>query len=337
VRVHHGSGGAAGRLVLAEGGPLGPGESRVGQLRLERAIFALAGDRFVVRDGSEQSTVAGGIVLDPRAVRRPRDLAARSEFLEMRARRVEEVGAYVESHLVRYRAAEVGTLLVQSRFAREAIDGAVREMVEAGRARRVGSWAVEAAWWEGLVARAAGMVDAWHREHPDRAGMNLVDLQGQVGKFDERATPLFDELAGWMTRDGFERVGAQVRRAGFVPRLPPRLQAAGDRLRRRLAERPFDPPSRRELAPDSVAEQALRFLILSGEVIELTAGEQVIGAAAAARAAETARAHIRTNGPASVAAIKTALGSSRRVMVPLLEWMDRTGVTRRAGDLRVLA
>jgi selenocysteine-specific elongation factor len=108
-------------------------------------------------------------------------------------------------------------------------------------------------------------------------------------------------------------------------------------LRRRLAERAFDPPSRKELAPDSVSEQALRFLILSGEVIELTAGEQVIAAAAAARAAEAARAHILANGPASVAAIKTALGSSRRVMVPLLEWMDRTGVTRREGDLRVLA
>jgi hypothetical protein len=32
--------------------------------------------------------------------------------------------------------------------------------------------------------------------------------------------------------------------------------------------------------------------------------------------------------------LKTLLGSSRRVMVPLLEKLDREHVTRREGDLR---
>jgi selenocysteine-specific elongation factor len=45
---------------------------------------------------------------------------------------------------------------------------------------------------------------------------------------------------------------------------------------------------------------------------------------------------ISNNGPATVSELRQALGSSRRVMVPLLERLDREGVTTRAGDKRRL-
>jgi selenocysteine-specific elongation factor len=45
---------------------------------------------------------------------------------------------------------------------------------------------------------------------------------------------------------------------------------------------------------------------------------------------------ISKHGPATVSELRQALGSSRRVMVPLLERLDRDGVTRRVGDKRML-
>jgi selenocysteine-specific elongation factor len=45
---------------------------------------------------------------------------------------------------------------------------------------------------------------------------------------------------------------------------------------------------------------------------------------------------ISQNGPATVSQLRQALGSSRRVVVPLLERMDREGITRRVGDKRCL-
>src|SRR5207302_11383700 len=48
------------------------------------------------------------------------------------------------------------------------------------------------------------------------------------------------------------------------------------------------------------------------------------------------REHIGRHGPALVSDLKTALGSSRRIMVPLLEKLDRDGITRREGDRRVV-
>jgi selenocysteine-specific elongation factor len=45
---------------------------------------------------------------------------------------------------------------------------------------------------------------------------------------------------------------------------------------------------------------------------------------------------IREKGTASVSELRQALGSSRRIVVPLLERFDREGVTRRLGDKRTL-
>jgi selenocysteine-specific elongation factor len=46
---------------------------------------------------------------------------------------------------------------------------------------------------------------------------------------------------------------------------------------------------------------------------------------------------ISKNGPATVSELRQRLQSSRRIMVPFLERLDRDGITRRAGDKRILA
>jgi selenocysteine-specific elongation factor len=142
---------------------------------------------------------------------------------------------------------------------------------------------------------------------------------------------LIDDLC----RAEFARAGAVVARAGHRPALPAHLQAAGDTLRARLKAKPFDPPSRKELACDAVSLRALRFLVESGEAVELSA-DVVIAAIDLKRATELTQAFIRARGPATVSDLRQMLGSSRRVVVPLLEHLDRAGVTLRQGDKRSL-
>ena len=61
--------------------------------------------------------------------------------------------------------------------------------------------------------------------------------------------------------------------------------AAAAKLRTTLAAKPFDPPSRKQLAPDSVSQQALRFLIETGEAVEINA-EVVLAAESLKRMTE---------------------------------------------------
>ena len=45
---------------------------------------------------------------------------------------------------------------------------------------------------------------------------------------------------------------------------------------------------------------------------------------------------IHDKGPASVSDLREMLGTSRRVVIPFLERLDRDGVTVRVGERRVL-
>ena len=46
---------------------------------------------------------------------------------------------------------------------------------------------------------------------------------------------------------------------------------------------------------------------------------------------------ISANGAATASQLREKLATSRRVIIPVLEYFDRKGVTRRVGDQRVLA
>ena len=46
---------------------------------------------------------------------------------------------------------------------------------------------------------------------------------------------------------------------------------------------------------------------------------------------------ITRNGTAAAGQLREALGSSRRIMMPCLERLDREGVTRQSGEKRILS
>ena len=65
VHVHHGTRETPARVAPLEGERLEPGEAGLVQLRLERPLVPVAGDRFVLRQLAPPDTLGGGRVLDP--------------------------------------------------------------------------------------------------------------------------------------------------------------------------------------------------------------------------------------------------------------------------------
>ena len=162
--------------------------------------------------------------------------------------------------------------------------------------------------------------------------MPLTELRSRLGSIEADA---FDALVADLCRGGFVREGRVARRATHRSALPPALAATGSDLRARLAARPLDPPSRNLLAPDHASVRALRFLLETGEAVEVSA-ELVMTAEQVHRAREIVVAVIRERGAATLGDIRARLDCTRRVLVPLLEYLDRTGVTVRNGDRRTL-
>jgi selenocysteine-specific elongation factor len=333
VRVHHGSANVAAEVAFFAGKTLPVGERALAQLRLESPVFLLAGDRFIVRDWSEQNTLAGGIVLDPDASRKSFRVKERLRLLDRRAQAPDDVAAFVASQVARDGAVRRSQVLVKSRFSAAEISSAISQLAAEGQLVLAGEFVVEAARWQVLRRSAEDAVEGWHRAHPEQAGLPLRDLRAAL-QADLPRDDIFAELIGELCSGEFSQEGTVIRRAGHRQELPPRLRAASAKLRAALNAKPFDPPARKELATDSDARQALRFLVETGEVVEISA-DVVMTADNLRRAAELVLRFIRERGPATVSDLRKALGSTRRVMVPLLEHLDRSGFTRRQGDTRV--
>jgi selenocysteine-specific elongation factor len=125
VRWHCGSANVPARLLINDSGELTSGARGFGQLRFDSPVFVLAGERFVLRDWSEQFTLAGGIVLDPDAARKGFRSNEHRRFLQQRAESSLSVLSFVDSQLALDGAVRQSRFLVKSLFSAAQISQAV--------------------------------------------------------------------------------------------------------------------------------------------------------------------------------------------------------------------
>jgi selenocysteine-specific elongation factor len=334
VHAHHGSDTVAARIAFRDDTTLAAGDRAVAQLRLEAPAFVFAGDRFILRDWAERITLGGGIVLDPDGNRKAFRSGPRMKFLATRAASPEDIATFISSQVAYDGATRASQLLLRSRFRSDAIAAAASKLAGEGAVVATGDVIVDASRWQALRRLAADTIDARHRAHPEESGLPLNDLRAALQ--DELVVAeLFEAILADLCARDFVRAGAAIRRASHRPALTPQLQAAGEKIRAMIATKPLDPPSRKDLAPDAASNQALRFLIQSGEIVEINV-EIVLSADALKQATEMVRNYIGKHGPATTSDLRQMLGNSRRVAIPLLERLDRDGLTVRQGDKRAL-
>jgi selenocysteine-specific elongation factor len=327
LRVHHGSANFNSSVFFQERDELRASERAVAQLRFDAPVFMFVGDRFVIRDPSEQNTLAGGIVLDADANPRSFRSAVQREFLAKRAQALDDAEVFVATQIARDRAVARSALLAKSSFSAEEI---ATTTANANVTER-GEFLIDTKWWNEILRRATELIDREHRVHPNQKGLALSQLRENIALPD-----LFEVLVSDLCRSGFVRSGETIGRATHRPTLPPQLQSAAAKIRAALEAKKFDPPSRAELAPDATSQQAMRFLRDCGELVELNK-EVVIATEQLAKMRNSVVAFLRKNNAGTASELRQLLGTSRRVIIPFLERLDRDGVTRRVGDKRVLA
>jgi selenocysteine-specific elongation factor len=331
VRVHFASANAEARVLLLEGKNLSSGERKLAELRFDQKVFAFVGDHFIIRDSAEQFTLAGGTILSIDAQRREFRSAEQRKFLEARSQANGDPLVFVESQLQRDGFAERTSVLVQSRFSEAEISQSIEALAKKQKVIVLGKLVADAEWWRGLRDRAIKAIDGAHQRNPDQPGLPLNELRATLNC----APEIYDALLAGLSGNGFVQTGTTIARQAHRLELPPHLKESAGKVRKALSEKPIDPPSVAAIAPDPAAQQALRFLIQTGEALEL-AKEIVMLADAYRSACDQVRKFLAEKKSATTSELRQLLGSSRRVIIPLLEYLDRQGVTVREGDKRAL-
>ena len=305
-----------------ESGRLGFGEKTIAQLKLGSPIFAFVGDRFVVRDSAEQNTMAGGVVLDPEG---------HKESLTS-GLALDDVDTVVRLTISRHGFAQRENLLSKSQFSANEISEALMRLQGRGEIILRQHIAADCELWQKLSIQAAGLIDEAHKQNPECAGVDLNEMRSTL-RIQQAHT--MEALVTDLCAGNFVRKGSLIARASHRPKLPTHLQLVEAGIRETLSKQPFDPPSRKVIESDSHARQVVRFLIENKDLIEI-APDVVLLRENFERMKSRVAEFIFKSGPATVSELRQALGSSRRVMVPLLERLDREGFTRRVGDTRTL-
>jgi selenocysteine-specific elongation factor len=207
--------------------------------------------------------------------------------------------------------------------------------VIAGLARRRGSDASEDGGRRrhSLEAAAVAALGEFHRREPAREGMPREALRAPL-RLPGRA--LGDALDAMVAGGVLEARGKHaVALPGWSPRLTAAQAAAVDRVLARLAEAPLSPPRTADLEADGL-DGSVRSYIEEQGLATRVAPDLLMLPEALRDAEARLRQHLSANGATTVADARDVLASSRKTVVPLLEYFDAKGITRREGDRRTL-
>nr|WP_205855934.1 selenocysteine-specific translation elongation factor [Phytoactinopolyspora endophytica] len=291
--------------VTARVRPLGTDTAR---LALPRPVPLRIGDRGLLRDPGRHHVSGGVTVLDvaPPALVRRGAAAARAKVLTQLDGRPDE-----RSELRRRGMAR-----------REDLE---RMGVPVTSAPVAAGWLVDDELWSRLRTRLDDVVGGARRDHPLEPGPP-VDVVRQALDLPDRA------LVHALVTDPFEiRSGrVVVRGAADGTSLPPGLADAIATLRSDLADRPFAAPDAARLAELGLGRRELAAAERSGAVVRIADGIVLLPDCVT----EAARVLSTLPQPFTVSDARKALGTTRRVAVPLLEYLDRQGATRRMPDDR---
>ena len=339
VRLHHGTANVAATVRLepacARSG-LAPGAAALARIQLDEPRPFLIGDRLVLRDWSQRHTLAGGVILDP-LPRRPLRDPVQHTLLHAAASAPEHIATMVRSRTAADGAVDLNALARLLPAGDGEVKRAADALAAAGALRLFGAFAADAEWFAGRVDAAAKVVSSELQRHPERTGVPVASVRaGLAGSRAAAAAGVLDAVLAELQRRGYRRAGSEVSPPGHAAALPPGLERAAAAMRAALAANPLAPPGRGQLTASREGRTVLDYLIGAGEVVALSS-DVVLAAAVYRRARGAAIAFLRRHRSGTTSALRTAVGTNRRVIVPLLEQLDRDGVTLRVGNERRLA
>lgn len=344
VRLHVGTAEVMATVSLVDCDTIDPGKWGLAQLFLDEPVTTVWGQPFVVRDSSAEHTIGGGQVLQPAAVKiRRRHL----ETLE----RVEQLWADDAERRVLAAAWFAGTagfaaadLVRGAGIPPDRVEPLVQKLTADGKLVGLGvahrTQLMHADRLAELEQRILDVLGVLHEQNPL---VTSHDRQKSLARLDYVGDePLLQAVADRLIK-AKKVVGdaRRIARADFKPKLSANQRKLKDRIVEAHAAAGFQPPEPKEFANHAGGNAAalrdiFEVAVAEGLLVKVT-DDIYLHADADAEMRRRVAERLRPGPGATVAEIRDLLGTTRKYAVPICEYLDRVGVTKREGDLRVLA
>lgn len=345
VHLHQGTSETLADLVLLDRAELAPGDSALAQLRLREPASVLPGDRFILRQFSPVVTIGGGVVLHNAAARhRLRDAAVLARLAAIEHGTREQVlAALLQADPrglgLRRVLARTGWLESEARAVAQALEREGKAFVvkDAGEGSLL---LVAAEHRTALEQRLRKEVESFHQKNPLAEGISKEELRTRVSRLAGPA--LFRAALDGLAAAGELRIaGDLVKRAGREIALSADEALAKEQIEQAFAKAGLAVPALKEVLARLPVEpkraQKLLQLLLREQILEKISEDLIFHRTALAELRGMLVKYKKERGERlAIAAFKELTGITRKYAIPLLEYLDRTRVTRRAGDERVI-
>jgi selenocysteine-specific elongation factor len=276
------------------------------------------------------------------AARVTRKDTGRTPFLETleRGNRAEILRAMVDRNVLGVRSEEIAG---RTGWQSGEIAQTVRELIEGHAVRAVSAEPLivlaEPLFAE-ICAKLEERVEKFHKENPLSPGISREELRTSLGRRvrAESFRTALEELAG---RKKLVLEGELVKKPGREISLTPEEAKAKEQIDEAFRKAGLAVPSVKEvlsqLAVETRRAEKILQILLRDKVLVRVSPELVFHRTALERLPLLLQDYKKTKGERiGVPAFKELTGSTRKYAIPLLEYLDRQRLTRRAGDERVI-
>jgi selenocysteine-specific elongation factor len=273
-------------------------------INLSEALPITMGDRFILRDAGRQAVVGGGQVLEPAAV----DRLTKDQLAQL-ATAVDSSPDKKADALLSVRHTSDLMLLAMA-----------SEGGSPSTGLRAGSMVLSPARADAVLADVTSVVAEYHALHPMRPGIPKAELATQIGVSLGFVDATVEATTAISESNGF------LHSVDFLDELPPDALAEWAEAKVAL-EQTFDVP---RMSAIELGGETIHALIRSGDLVKV-APDLVF---TSGQIAEIQRRITDLPDGFSVSQFKDEFGMTRRQAVPMLEWLDKSGWTKRVADGR---
>ncbi|MFZ7113385.1 MAG: selenocysteine-specific translation elongation factor [Desulfatiglandales bacterium] len=340
ARFHTGTSEIISTVVLLDRDELKPGDSCFAQIRLDEPTAVLARDRFVLRSYSPVRAIGGGEILHAFPLKKKR--FSKTVLKELEILRSGELGDIAEQfvHMGRFQGLENKMLPFLTNAGRKKLDDILKSLLAQ---KRIMQYDRE----KGMLIHAdfAGQareellttLRRYHRDFPLKQGLITEELRSRTTG--SRNQKLFVYLINQLIQEGII-----VQEKEIVRMKDHRVTLAQDqeKVKKEINETylkgGLQPPYFKELKdkyPGTSGVDVLEVMLKEGTLIKVKE-DLYFHKTAIDSLQERLIAFLRENGEIDAPRFKDMTNASRKYSIPLLEYFDRSQVTVRVGDTRVL-
>jgi selenocysteine-specific elongation factor len=313
-----------------------PGGSRWARLRFADPLLLLPGDRFILRQFSPVTTIGGGEVVD--ALPLPgRPTSGTTAFLRV-------VNGAPPETVLRLRVARrmdqglpMADAVAETGCSRWMVEKHLGPEVEAGRVLRFDDRLIGAGALEELKVLAARRLRTFHDANPLETGINKEEFRHQLRLGPEVFAGLLEALA---REHQAEVAGELVRQPGRGVVMDREEAESKRRIEGAFLSAGLQAPALKDvlngLNIDRARAQRIVTLLLRERVLVKVSEDLVFHQSALAELRRKLAGCKQGSPRIDVGRFKELAGVTRKHAIPLLEYLDRERVTRRAGNERII-